>query len=109
MTTTRFEAVLLAMGFVLTASCMSEGPSSRHAELSETPVADFGRGVAQANHPESAGAYGVWYDATFNTFGTPSASTLDGAPAMRIDDGGFANGVYAIFSGTIPADGTEIW
>jgi uncharacterized lipoprotein YddW (UPF0748 family) len=106
MTTTRFEAVLLAMGFVLTASCMSEGPSSHHAELSETPVDDFGAGVAQANHPDSAGAYGVWYDATFNTFGTPSASTLDGAPAMRIDDGGFANGVYAIFSGTIPADGT---
>jgi uncharacterized lipoprotein YddW (UPF0748 family) len=106
MTTTRFEAVLLAMGFVLTASCMSEGPSSRHAGLTETPVDDFTGGVAQANHPESAGAYGVWYDATFNTFGTPSASTLDGAPAMRIDDGGFANGVYAIFGGTIPADGT---
>lgn len=106
MTTTRFQAVLLAMGFVLTASCMSEGPSSGHAALSETPVDDFGGGVAQANHPESAGAYGVWYDATFNTFGTPSASTLDGALAMRIDDGGFANGVYAIFSGVIPADGT---
>lgn len=106
MTTTRFEAVLLAVGFALTASCMSEGPSSHRAALGETSVDDFAGGVSGANHPDGAGAYGVWYDATYNTFGTPSASSLDGAPAMRVDDGGFANGVYAIYAGAIPADGT---
>ncbi|MEQ8819559.1 MAG: family 10 glycosylhydrolase [Sumerlaeia bacterium] len=66
---------------------------------------DFGSGVTAANHPEGAGVAGVWYDASSSTFGTPSASTLDGSPAMRIDDGGFTNGVYAIYDGVVPADG----
>lgn len=69
-------------------------------------VTDLSGGVVAANHPAGAGAYGVWYDATHNTFGTPSAATLDGAPGMRIDDGGFTNGVYAVFESAIPASGT---
>ncbi|MEM9194483.1 MAG: family 10 glycosylhydrolase [Myxococcota bacterium] len=69
-------------------------------------LGDFSGGVVAENHPEGAGRYGVFYDATHNTFGTPSAATLDGVPAMRIEDGGFTNGVYAIFERSIPADGT---
>ena len=71
-------------------------------------VESFEGGVVADNHPEGAGNYGVWYDATNDTFGTPSAASLEGAPAMRIDDGGFTNGVYAIFSGAIPASGTYV-
>jgi uncharacterized lipoprotein YddW (UPF0748 family) len=69
-------------------------------------IEDFGDGVVAANHPEGAGVPGVWYDATNDAFATPSASTLDGAAAMRIDDGGFTNGVYAIYAGAIPETGT---
>jgi uncharacterized lipoprotein YddW (UPF0748 family) len=72
---------------------------------SHATVTDWTGGVTAANHPAGAGQYGVWYDATDTTFGTPSAATLDGAPAMRIDDGGFVNGVYAIYAGAIPATG----
>ena len=104
MSTERYAAALLAVGLSLSA-CAGESVELARGELTETPVTGHAT-VPQANHPEGAGAYGVWYDATHNTFGTPSAATLDGAPAMRIDDGGFANGVYAIFAGAIPADGT---
>lgn len=58
--------------------------------------------VTAANHPDPSGVSGVWYDATHNTFGTPSAA---GGGVMRIDDGGFTNGVYTILEGAIPADG----
>ncbi|WP_157069807.1 family 10 glycosylhydrolase [Sandaracinus amylolyticus] len=106
MSTRRFAVALLALAALGPAGCTSEGPLGAHDDaLVETPVDTFAA-VAQANHPESAGAYGVWYDATHNTFGTPSRSTLAGAPAMRIDDGGFANGVYTIYRAAIPADGT---
>ncbi len=68
-------------------------------------VDDFAGGVTAVNHPEGAGEYGVWYDATHNAFATPSATTVAGEPAMRIDDGGFINGVYAIYQGAVPASG----
>ena len=70
-----------------------------------TVVDDFSGGVTAVNHPDGAGQYNVWYDATSVTFGTPSASTLEGSDALRIDDGGFTNGVYAIYPSAIPADG----
>jgi uncharacterized lipoprotein YddW (UPF0748 family) len=73
---------------------------------SHAVVADFSSGVPAANAPAGAGQYGVWYDTTDNTFGTPTAASLGGAPAMRIDDGGFVNGVYAIYAGAVPASGT---
>ncbi len=66
---------------------------------------DFSGGVTAVNHPEGSGVPGVWYDASNSTFGTPSASTLEGSAAMRIDDGGFTNGVYIIYDGVVPADG----
>ncbi len=95
--------VVSACGTNLTSSQPETGRGQR--ALSETILFDFTAGVPQANHPAGAGAFGVWYDAADNTFGTPLPATLEGAPAMRIDDGGFANGVYAILSGVIPADG----
>jgi len=70
-----------------------------------TVVEDFSGGVAADNHPLEAGQYRVWYDATDNAFATPSASTVDGTPAMRIDDGGFTNGVYVIYPAVVPATG----
>jgi hypothetical protein len=69
-------------------------------------IDDFAGGVAQANHPAGAGAFCVWYDARDNAFGTPSAVVVGGDPAMRIDDAGFGNGVYAIYDGAVPADRT---
>ncbi len=105
----QFNAALLSLGLAAAMGCSSGSGSDELAvhrtALTQTVVDDFTGGVAQANHPESAGAFRVWYDATHNTFGTPSASTLDGAPAMRIDDAGFGNGVYAIYVGAIPAGG----
>jgi uncharacterized lipoprotein YddW (UPF0748 family) len=99
-------ALLSAVAVACSASGPDEGAVASHGSaLSSIAVEDFSGGVAASDSPGTAGAYRRWYDATYNTFGTPSASTLDGAPAMRIDDGGFANGVYAIFKAAIPADG----
>ena len=72
-------------------------------------VSDFSGGVAAVNHPNpadgGANAFSVWYDITNDAFATPSASTLAGSPAMRIDDGGFTNGVYAIYQSVVPTTG----
>lgn len=87
-------------GLTGNASAMFAGPM-----LGPVNLTDFASGVTQANHPEGAGAYGTWYDAVHNAFSNPSASTLEGMPAMRIDDSGFGNGVYAIFDGVVPATG----
>jgi len=67
-----------------------------------TVIEDFSGGVNATNHPTTP-QYGVWYDAHDDTFGTPSANTLEGSPAMRIDDGGFVNGVYIIYQSAVPA------
>ncbi len=72
----------------------------------EIIVDDFSSGVIATNSPSGGGNYQTWYDATPSTFGTPSGSTLDGSPAMQIVDGGFANGVYAIYPAVFPSDGT---
>jgi uncharacterized lipoprotein YddW (UPF0748 family) len=107
-------AWLVSALLVWASGCVAGGDTGappaaqRGARLAEarTLVTDWSGGVAAANHPAGAGQYAVWYDAADNTFGTPSAATLDGAPAMRIDDGGFANGAYAIYAGAIPTTGT---
>jgi uncharacterized lipoprotein YddW (UPF0748 family) len=67
-------------------------------------IDDFLSGVNAVNHPDP-GLYGVWYDTTHNTFGTPLADTLEGDPAMRIEDGGYTNGVYVIYEAVIPTTG----
>lgn len=95
-------------GLVLLAALGCHADEPEPVAFRDSVVESFGGGVAADNHPEGAGAYGVWYDATNDTFGTPSAATLEGEPAMRIDDGGFTNGVYAIFSGAVPATGTYV-
>ncbi|MEM8866143.1 MAG: PEP-CTERM sorting domain-containing protein [Planctomycetota bacterium] len=64
-------------------------------------IDDFSGGVTAANHPDPANDFGVYYDITNDTFGTAS----DGGGVLRIDDGGFTNGVYVIFDSPIPADG----
>lgn len=70
-------------------------------------VEDFAGGVFRpAAHPNGAGVYGAWYDASHNTFGGAAAATLEGDPAMRITDGGFTNGLYAIYQGAVPQSGT---
>ena len=40
-------------------------------------IDDFLSGVSAVNHPDP-GLYSVWYDTTHNTYGTPSADTLEG-------------------------------
>lgn len=86
---------------LLAFACSAQDPiGATHSALGELPITDVSTVVA-ANHPAPVGESGVWYDATHNTFGTPSAS----GGAMRIDDGGFTNGVYALFSGAIPTTG----
>lgn len=71
----------------------------------ETVIETFATVVA-ANHPAGAGVSGTWYDATDMAFADATSSTLSGAPALRIGDGGFGNGVYAIYESAIPVDGT---
>lgn len=89
---------------LVVAGCAGEPNVSTLAAPST--VVDWTSGVPAGNAPAGAGQYGVWYDATDNAFATPSAATLGGAPAMRIDDGGFVNGVYAIYAGVVPATGS---
>lgn len=93
-----------------TSSC---GPSSTSQtegsyRMNGVEIVDFGQGIDAANHPAGSDAYGVWYDATDNTFGTPFEGTLEGLPALRVDDGGFTNGVYSIFADAVPTDGTYV-
>jgi len=66
----------------------------------------FSTAPVQANDPAGAGQFRTWYDATNTAFASVAASTLNGSPAMNILDGGFANGVYAIYNNAIPETGT---
>jgi len=73
-------------------------------------VSDFSGGVTAVNHPhpDNGGTNAsapTYYDISENAFATPSAGTLAGSPALKIDDGGFTNGVYSIYSGVVPATG----
>lgn len=95
----------LAWMVVGIAGCVG-GVEGMSTKTSHSTVVDWTSGVPAANAPAGAGQYGVWYDVTDNAFATPSAASLGGVPAMRIDDGGFVNGVYAIYGGAIPATGT---
>jgi len=87
--------------------CPSGCTAATDGDCTPTTVnlTNFASGVTAVNHPAGAGVYGTWYDSTHNTFGGPATGTLEGMPAMAIDDGGFANGVYAIYSGAVPATG----
>ncbi|MAT69241.1 MAG: hypothetical protein CMJ58_06910 [Planctomycetaceae bacterium] len=67
---------------------------------SATLVDDFSGGVTAVNHP-NPGAFGVWYDITTDAF----ASVAANSGGMQIDDGGFTNGIYAIYEAVVPADG----
>ncbi len=96
----------IALLVLVMAGCVGDGEPDFSTKTSHSTVADWTSGVPAANAPAGAGQYGVWYDVTDNAFATPSLSSLGGVPAMRIDDGGFVNGVYAIYSGAIPATGT---
>lgn len=90
--------------------CSDSEPSTEGAvhRMGTVDLVDFSSGVVATNHPEGAGAYGTWYDATNDTFGTPSAASLEGEPALRVDDGGFTNGVYAILPGVVPTAGEYV-
>ena len=69
-------------------------------------VTDFSSPILAMSHPSGTGVYGTWYDADESAFAAdPVAATLEGSPAIQISDGGFTNGVYAIFGGAIPATG----
>ena len=73
-------------------------------------IDDFTGGVTAVNHPHPTNggtnaSAPTWHDITSDAFATPSASTLAGSPALRIVDGGFTNGVYALYSAVVPATG----
>jgi hypothetical protein len=73
-------------------------------------VSDFSGGVVAVNHPhpDNSGTNAsapTYHDISENAFATPSAGTLSGSPALKIDDGGFTNGVYSIYSAVVPATG----
>lgn len=75
-----------------------------------TIIDDFSGGVVAVNHPhpDNGGANApapTYHDITSDAFATPSAGTLNGSPALRIVDGGFTNGVYALYQGVVPAAG----
>jgi hypothetical protein len=105
-----FTGLSLSEGDILTAtqvvSSVEGDPSNPVTVQAGTCFEDFSGGVTAFNDPGSSGQFGVWYDVTGNTFGTPSGGTLDGSPAMQIVDGGFTNGVYAIYEMVVPANGT---
>ena len=73
-------------------------------------VSDFSGGVVAVNHPhpDNGGTNAsapTYHDISENAFATPSAGTLGGSAALKIDDGGFTNGVYSIYSAVVPATG----
>ncbi len=74
-------------------------------------IADFSGGVIAVNHPNPANAgtnasAPTYHDISDNSFSGATAGTLAGSAALRIDDGGFTNGVYSIYSGVVPTTGT---
>ncbi len=81
---------------VLLAGACLLGSAGAYAQ--ETMIDDFSGGVTAVSHP-FPGVAGTWYDIQANTFGTPSAQS----GAMRVDDGGFGNGVYAIYNSVVPS------
>ena len=87
--------------------CPSGCTAATDGDCTPTTVnlTNFASGVTGADHPYPTSAYGTWYDAADNAFANVAMSTLEGTPGMRIGDGGFANGIYAIFSGAVPATG----
>jgi hypothetical protein len=89
---------------VVALGCAGEPTLSTNG--AHSTVVDWTSGVPAANAPAGAGQSGVWYDVTDNAFANATAATLGGTPAMRVDDGGFVNGVYAIYTGAVPATGT---
>jgi hypothetical protein len=73
-------------------------------------ISDFSGGVVAVNHPNPANggtnaSAPTYYDITSDAFATPSAGTLNGSAALKIVDGGFTNGVYALYSAVVPATG----
>lgn len=88
------------------ASCVGGVDPELSTTKEHSTVVDWTTGVAADNAPAGTGQYDVWYDAADNAFAAPSLAELGGAPVMRIDDGGFVNGVYAIYAGAIPATGS---
>ena len=87
---------------VVAALVVAGGLATANGEI----IRDFNAGIGPAaNHPYPTAEFNTWYDITSDAFATPSAGTLDGSPALRIDDGGFTNGVYTILQSVIPATG----
>ena len=92
---------------VLLCACSSDpNPGPGESLRAGSSLVDLDDPIVAVNHPEGAGAYLTWYDATNDAFATPSSTVVDGAPALRIDDGGYTNGVYTIIPSAIPATGT---
>lgn len=61
-------------------------------------IEDFnGPGILYSPLPETPPEYGVWYDVCPLALPTVEQRELEGSPAMGITDGGWTNGVYAIF------------
>lgn len=64
---------------------------------------DFSNGVSGAANGTDPRVY---YQARGDTFGSVVGDVLDNSPALRVNDGGFGNGLYVVFPVAIPAAGS---
>lgn len=68
-------------------------------------IEDFEGTFTALDNPVAPVRYSVWYDASNVAYSTASVVTYFGSKAMKIDDPGYTNGVYAIYQGVVPATG----
>ncbi len=105
-----FMGLSLSTDDVLTATQVIggvEGPPSDPVIVTEgICLDDFSGGVVYTRTPATAANFAEWYEVNSQAFATVAAGTLDGSPAVNIDDGGFMNGGYIIYESAVPADGT---
>jgi len=99
----------LALGQVLTATQVVDGIES--APSAPVPVAKFGTiedfslGMVHYSSPPSPPNYREWYDVSGITWAYTAVATMDGSQCGKIWDGGWTNGVYAIFPSVFPKTG----
>jgi hypothetical protein len=98
---TRILAVAVA------AFAVTNAPQASAALLSDFEGINVPSNV---NHPNPANggtnaSAPIYHDVTDQAFATAAPSTLAGSPALRHGDGGFTNGIYAIYSGAVTATG----
>jgi hypothetical protein len=72
-------------------------------------IDNYNAGVVEDSHPNDPAGdtpdAGTYYDVSESAFAEADPSTLNGSPALRHGDGGFTNGIYAVYAGVVPATG----